>query len=74
MSVESLEIYGINLDVYYDYSVERDPYGTGDSPTAYIVEINSIEIGNDTQNVIDIMPNSVLEKIEEKILEIERGY
>jgi len=73
MSVELIEVCGVNLDVYYDYSVEHDPYGTGDSPTAYVIQINSIEVGGDTQNVIDIMPNFVLEKIEQKLIQIEKG-
>ena len=73
MSVETMNVCGIEFNVYYTYSEEKDPLGTGDSPTAYYIEIDFIEAGDDTQNLIDIMPNSVLEKIENILLDIERS-
>ena len=72
MSVETLQINGIDMDVYYTCNIEKDPYGTGDSPKEYQVDIISIEIGVDTQNVYEILPSFILDQIIEDIIEIER--
>lgn len=71
MSVETITVKGITFHVYYDIETERDPYGTGDSPTLHYININEIEIGNDTQNVYDILPDYIIELIENEILSTE---
>ena len=71
MALESVKVYGIEFDVYYDCNTERDPYGTGDSPTSHDIDIISIEAGADTQDLQDVLANSVIEKIIEQIIEIE---
>ena len=71
MSVETLEVQNITFHVYYDCEIEKDPCGTGDSPTKYYIEILSIEIGEDTQNVYDILPNVIIEKLTEQLIQIE---
>lgn len=71
MSVETLKVHNITFHVYYDCEIEKDPYGTGDSPTKYQVEIIAIEVGEDTQNVYDILPNAIIEDITEQIIQIE---
>lgn len=71
MSLESLTINGVNMDVYYDCHIERDPLGTGDSPTEYNIDLNEIEIGADTQNVLDILPAFIIDQIIDKLIQIE---
>ncbi len=71
MSLESLNVNGINMDVYYTCHVERDPLGTRDSPTEYYIDITEIEIGADTQNVYEILPEYIKEQIIDKLIEIE---
>jgi hypothetical protein len=71
MSVETLEVHNITFHVYYDCKIEKDPYGTGDSPTEYQVNIMTVEIGEDTQNVYEILPNVIIEKITEQLIQIE---
>jgi len=71
MSVETLEIQNITFHVYYDCEVEKDPLGTGDSPTKYYIEIFSIEVGDDTQDVSDILPNVIMNDITQQLIQIE---
>ena len=71
MSVETLEVHNITFHVYYDCEIEKDPFGTGDSPTEYQVNITTIEIGEDAQNVYDILPNVIIEELTEQIIQIE---
>ena len=71
MSVETLKVSGITFDVYYECEIEQDPLGTGDSPTSYSIEITDIEIGTDTQNVLDILPNSIIEDMIDQLIQIE---
>ena len=68
MSVQTVTVHNITFHVYYDIETERDPYGTGDSPTAHYLTINEIEIGDDTQDVYEILPQSIIELIENEIL------
>lgn len=71
MSLQTVEIYGVKLDVYYEIMKERDPYGTGDSPTSYEIDIESIETVGDTQDITNILPESVIELIQQKLVELE---
>ena len=65
------KIQGIELDVYYSYESENDPYGTGDSPTAHYVEIIAIEPADSTIDITDILSDRVIEQIEQEIIEEE---
>lgn len=65
------KINGIELDVYYSYESEDDPYGTGDSPTAHYVEIIAIEPADSTIDITDILSDRVIEQIEQEIIEEE---
>ena len=67
------QINGINLDVYYDCIKTTDGYGTGDSPTLYEIEFNSIETQGDSVCLISILSDSILDEIEEKVIRYESG-
>lgn len=71
MGLMTTTIQGIELDVYYSYESEDDPYGTGDSPTAHYVEIIAIEPTDSTTDISDLLSSKVIEQIEEEIIEEE---
>lgn len=73
MPLETIELYGILLDVYFKHEIEKDPYGTGDSPTHHNIELVAIESTTDTINLIPLLCESVIEKIENEILDIVTG-
>lgn len=43
MALSTITIDGVEFDVYHTLEVEKDPYGTGDSPTSITVDIHEIE-------------------------------
>lgn len=53
MSLTQVTIDDVEFDVYYDVEIEKDPYGTGDSPTSLVIDIHEIELAG---SVIDITP------------------
>jgi hypothetical protein len=67
-----LKVNCVELTVFYKYSKERDPFGTGDSPTEYNVELLQVEAVDSTINLIEVLQESVLEEIEAKIIEENR--
>ena len=71
MSVETLNIEGVDWHVYYDVEECQDAYGTGDSPTMYEINLFHIEAGEDTQDIKDFLNDVLIEKIYTEILEIE---
>jgi len=71
MSVETLNVANINFHVYYECEVQTDPYATGDSPTKYNIEIIAIEVGDDTQDVTDILPRNIWDQIMDQLIQIE---
>ena len=71
MGLTTVTVNDIKLDVYYSYESERDPYGTGDSPTAHYVEIIAIEPEDSTVDITDLLSNAVIERIEEEIIQEE---
>jgi len=71
--LETLIINGITLDVYFKHEVKKDPYGTGDSPTHHNIELVAVETPTDTINLIPILCNSIIEQIENEILDIVTG-
>lgn len=73
MPLETIELYGIILDVYFKHEIEKDPYGTGDSPTHHNIELVAVESPSDTINLIPLLCESVIERIENEILDIVTG-
>ena len=73
MTLETVQLYGITLDVYFKHEVEKDPYGTGDSPTHHNIELVAVETPTDTINLSPILCNSIIEQIENEILDIVTG-
>ena len=71
MGLMTTKINGIELDVYYSYDSEDDPYGTGDSPTAHYVEIIAVEVSDSTVDIKDILPENTLADIEDEIIDQE---
>ena len=72
MELQTLTICGVDLDIYYDCTITTDPFGTGDSPTEYEIDINAIEVAGDTQNIQDILADRCIDQIIDKLIEIER--
>lgn len=70
-TLETFEVYGIELDVFYECDIEVDPYGTGDSPTAYSVIIHSVELTDSTQNIEELLSKRVMDALEGMIIENE---
>jgi len=71
----------IPLDVEASVIIEKDPYGTGDSPNAYHVELKSVIVrdpenyyiasdcpGTDGQNIVDLLDSYNREAIEEEAI------
>ena len=71
MSVETLNIEGVDWHVYYDVDKCTDAYGTGDSPTMYEINLFHIEAGEDTQDIKDFLNDVLIEKIYTELIEIE---
>lgn len=67
MGLYMLKVYGVELDVYADVEIEKDPKGTGDSPDETHIDIISIESGTDTQDITALLSEDVIEKIGEQI-------
>ena len=64
-------INGIDLTVYYTCEFERDPYGTGDSPDVYNIDITEVEVVDSTVNILSLLPDSVISDIEDEIIDQE---
>jgi hypothetical protein len=73
MPLETIKIYGITLDVYFKHATEDDPFGTGDSPRLNYIELVAVETPTDTINLIPLLCDSIIEKIEDEILNIVTG-
>jgi len=71
MPLQTLKVFGVNFDVYYEAEYNKDPLGTGDSPAEITVEISEIECGADTQNLIDVLSSDTIEKIRQEIIKVE---
>ena len=65
-------INGIDLTVYYTCEFERDPYGTGDSPDVYNIDITEVEVADSTVNILSLLPDSIISDIEDEIIDQER--
>ena len=71
MASLSTVINGIDLTVYYTCEFERDPYGTGDSPDVYDIDITEVEVADSTVNILSLLPDSVISDIEDEIIDME---
>lgn len=71
MELRTIDVKGVRYDVFYDFSSERDPLGTGDSPTAHTIEIQSIETVHEPIDIKDHLAQWVIDDIQEQIYEIE---
>lgn len=71
MEYRTIDVKGIKFDVHYEFSSERDPSGTGDSPKAHSVDILAIETVDDPKDIQDYLADWVVESITEQIIEIE---
>lgn len=62
-----MTILGFDIEVEYDYESEKDPYGTGDSPTAHYVDILGIYLDGCKRDVKDLFEHK-LDDIEDLII------
>ena len=67
-TLETFEVFGIELDVFYECDIEVDPYGTGDSPTTYSVTIHSVELTDSTQDIEELLSKRVMDALEDMII------
>ena len=70
MQLDTITLYGIALDVYYTYSVTKDAYGTGDSPTSVEITLEEISLDNNTTDLQDILSDDVKAEIERKLVKL----
>ena len=73
MSLTTLKINDVNLDVYYTCDVTHDAYGTGDSPTGYEVEIQEVEVFDSSTDIKCLLSDAQLNEIELGIIKLESG-
>lgn len=66
-----LTVEGVELTAFYTIETEDDPYGTGDSPTSYEVDIFHVEARDSTINILDLLAEHILEEIENQIIQDE---
>ena len=65
------KVNNVHFDCYYDCLRTTDGYGTGDSPTLYEIEFNSIETANDSYNLWSVLSQDVLDKLVDEIIAYE---
>lgn len=73
MGLYTVKIYGIELDVYADVEIEKDPKGTGDSPDETHIDIIAIELANEATDITVLLSDDVIEKIGEQVQEDARN-
>ncbi len=69
MTLRTFTLNDIELDVYFTMTQENDPYGTGDSPTLYDVDIFSIETLDSTTNIQSLLADEVIDQLHDLIME-----
>lgn len=67
METTQMTVIGYDIEVEYRHTKERDPYGTGDSPTAHYIDICGVYLDGCKQNVIELFEH-YLDRIEQNIL------
>jgi len=65
------KVNNVNFDCYYDCLKTTDGYGTGDSPTLYEIDFNSIETAGDSYNLMSVLSDDVLSELENQIIAYE---
>jgi hypothetical protein len=71
MALTQVTIDGVDFDVYYTAEVEKDPYGTGDSPTMISVDIHEIELASSPIDLIPFLSSWVYDRILEEVTDEE---
>lgn len=69
MALFTVKVYGIEMDVYADVTIERDPKGTGDSPSETYIDITAIELNDHAKDISVLLSDDVMEKIGQQIQE-----
>ena len=67
--IYTINLYGIELDVYANITRYSDGFGTGDSPDDVDVEILSIELPDSTQDISNLLSDDTLIRVEDLVLE-----
>ena len=67
--IYTINLYGIELDVYADITRYSDGFGTGDSPDDVDVEILSIELPDSTQDISNLLSDETMIRVEDLVLE-----
>lgn len=67
MALTQVTIDGVDFDVYYTAEVEKDPYGTGDSPTTISIDIHEIELAGSAIDLLPFLSSWVYDLIEDKV-------
>ena len=67
--IYTINLYGIELDVYADITRYSDGFGTGDSPDDVDVEILSIELPDSTQDLSNLLSDDTMIRVEDLVLE-----
>lgn len=67
MALTQVTIDGVDFDVYYNAEVEKDPYGTGDSPTTISIDIHEIELTGSATDLTPFIASWVYDLIEDKV-------
>ena len=70
MRLDTVDINGVKLDVYYTATIHKDPFATGDSPTEVEILIDSVTWTNDVVDLQEIISDEVLDEIERKLITI----
>ena len=65
------KVNNVNFDCYYDCLRTSDGYGTGDSPTLYEIDFNSIETAGDSVNLMSVLSEDVLSILEDEVVYYE---
>lgn len=62
----------VEFSVDYEYTVEKDPYGTGDSPTAYLITCGRVSLdGND---ITSFLSDETLDYIDDRVYDDILSY
>ena len=67
--IYTINLYGIELDVYANITRYSDGFGTGDSPDDVDVEILSIELPDSTQDLSNLLSDETMIRVEDLVLE-----
>lgn len=67
---EQITVDGFTFDVYFNIYKERDPYGTGDSPSQYFIDLHEISLADSNTDIMELLSNSIIDEIETTIIDI----